>query len=135
MGSKGVVVSPQKAKVEDVHDGEPLNGGTASTFDEMTGGGDIDREEGRGWEWWTKEEVSLRKAREGEHDNHFWKSEVVGCIAIKSLVEVAVGSRVAGARKGLPLALVVLVGTHPTISYSSKGYLTKKLKGEAKTCS
>ena len=48
MGSKGVVVSPQKAKVEDVHDGEPLNGGTASTFDEMTGGGDIDREEGRG---------------------------------------------------------------------------------------
>ena len=128
-------MSPQKAKVEDVHDGEPLNGGTASTFYEMTCSGDIDRKEWRGWEWWTKERVSLRKAREGEHDNHFWKSEVVGCIAIKSLVEAAAGSRVAGGRKGLPLALVVLVGTHPTIASSSKGYLTKRLKGEAKTCS
>ena len=49
MGLKGVgAVSPQEAKVEDVPDGEPLNGGTASTFDEVTGGGDIDREEGGG---------------------------------------------------------------------------------------
>ena len=125
-------MSPQKAKVEDVHDGEPLNGGTASTFYEMTCSGDIDRKEWRGWEWWTKERVSLRKAREGEHDNHFWKSEVVGCIAIKSLVEVDVGSRVAGARKGLPLALVVLVGTHPRLLTRAKAILLKSWKGKPK---